>query len=494
MPDDATDVCLACKENFGVFTRKHHCRWCGQIFCNDCSVTGSRYYPERICHPCEAHLASSGAARLADDMAGTAGCRVPLSNSPSPIASPQNKARDPRREQQMLLARQRMEEEQLARALAESAKKHEQEERERAELEQQQFELAMEEARRESEALAKQREKDREVLVAKLAEIGLLECEIERDGNCQFHAIAHELEEEITHSALRERLVEWLVGHSSYLLSPEDPHTALVHYLDMDPNWESFCDRMRKEGQYGDHLTLIAAAECTASSIMVITSQAEGVNFHIVPREVTPMRTVYLVHYPLQLHFNLALEASPDTPCEIEVQRLKSNASVQLSEHLFASFNFLVTHSEMSEEAAPHRVVSTFHPITQRLSVGTQDLKGWVATECGSAPTQVSLQWKDEEGDWIDFDTEGELCAAVQSLAARGRKLARVNAIIIRHLDSVLSGLASNTLSTDGNESGVGWVLVEPADTESPTNHEAQELLAERRKQGVEEDCGDPAE
>lgn len=122
---------------------------------------------------------------LADDKAGTAGCRVPLSTSGSPMASPHKQARDPSIEQQMHLARQRLEQEQLARALAESAAKHAQEQLERAALEQQQFEQAMEEARRESEALAKQRESDKQILVSKLAEIGLLECEIQRDGNCQ---------------------------------------------------------------------------------------------------------------------------------------------------------------------------------------------------------------------------------------------------------------------------------------------------------------------
>ena len=82
---------------------------------------------------------------------------------------------------------------------------------------------------------------------------------------------------------------------------------------------------------------------------------------------------------------------------------------------------------------------------------------------------QVLLQWKDEEGDWIDFDTEGELCAAVQSLAARGCKLARVNAIIHRNLDSMMNSVKFNTTLTDRDESGVGWVLIEPSDTESPT-------------------------
>lgn len=455
MPDDACVRCLACKDEFGVFTRKHHCRWCGRIFCNDCTVTGSRYFPERLCLVCEAHLASSSSARLESDRAGTAGCRVQLADSPSSVAARPEQVRA--REEWL----KKREQQQLEQALAESEARHKEEQREREAFEQQQFEEALEAARLESEAFAKQREKDREILVGKLAEIGLLEFEVSRDGNCQFHALVHELDDGVTHRALREQLVDWLVGHPDYLLCPEDPQTALVHYLDMDADWNSFCERMRNEGQYGDHLTLIAAAECTASSIVVITSQAEGVNFHIVPREVTPMRTIYLVHYPMQLHFNLALE-QPDLACEID----KCSASVQLSEHLFASFTFLMLHP--ADRTCSHRVVSTFHPVTQRLSVGMQDLKGWVATESGCAPTQVLLQWKDEEGDWIDFDTEDELYAAVESLAARGCKLARINAIVHNNLESRLSDLQSNTVSTDLDEAGVSWVLVEPTDVQSP--------------------------
>lgn len=35
--DDQVTQCFSCRVKFGYFTRKHHCRGCGRIFCSDCS-------------------------------------------------------------------------------------------------------------------------------------------------------------------------------------------------------------------------------------------------------------------------------------------------------------------------------------------------------------------------------------------------------------------------------------------------------------------------
>lgn len=37
MPDKYCKVCYGCEEPFTMYRRRHHCRMCGQIFCNTCS-------------------------------------------------------------------------------------------------------------------------------------------------------------------------------------------------------------------------------------------------------------------------------------------------------------------------------------------------------------------------------------------------------------------------------------------------------------------------
>eukprot|EP01038_Epipyxis_sp_PR26KG_P010221 gene10221-13751_t len=37
MPDRYCKVCYSCEESFTMYRRRHHCRMCGQIFCNNCS-------------------------------------------------------------------------------------------------------------------------------------------------------------------------------------------------------------------------------------------------------------------------------------------------------------------------------------------------------------------------------------------------------------------------------------------------------------------------
>ncbi len=58
IPDDATDACMKCNTGFTLFNRKHHCRACGRIFCNDCSDKTvplpeiGFYEPVRVCYSC----------------------------------------------------------------------------------------------------------------------------------------------------------------------------------------------------------------------------------------------------------------------------------------------------------------------------------------------------------------------------------------------------------------------------------------------------------
>ena len=64
VPDEAITNCTGCDVLFDWWTRKHHCRYCGKIFCGDCSATfmllpvsfGVRE-PQRVCQPCAESLA-----------------------------------------------------------------------------------------------------------------------------------------------------------------------------------------------------------------------------------------------------------------------------------------------------------------------------------------------------------------------------------------------------------------------------------------------------
>ncbi len=74
VPDESAERCYgaACREEFGVFRRRHHCRHCGYVFCADCS---SQQYPlrehngaagqvyQRVCDRCFTLLADAERAQ-----------------------------------------------------------------------------------------------------------------------------------------------------------------------------------------------------------------------------------------------------------------------------------------------------------------------------------------------------------------------------------------------------------------------------------------------
>eukprot|EP01116_Phalansterium_solitarium_P023631 TRINITY_DN838_c0_g1_i1.p1 TRINITY_DN838_c0_g1~~TRINITY_DN838_c0_g1_i1.p1 ORF type:complete len:755 (-),score=199.74 TRINITY_DN838_c0_g1_i1:438-2702(-) len=57
-PDNEAPTCPICRADFGIFMRKHHCRACGQIFCDSCSSfrlelpQGGYNGPQRVCKNC----------------------------------------------------------------------------------------------------------------------------------------------------------------------------------------------------------------------------------------------------------------------------------------------------------------------------------------------------------------------------------------------------------------------------------------------------------
>lgn len=66
MDDDKATACYDCGRQFSTFTRKHHCRICGSIFCGRCAsnlLRASRFGAEgtiRVCNLCLANLEEGG--------------------------------------------------------------------------------------------------------------------------------------------------------------------------------------------------------------------------------------------------------------------------------------------------------------------------------------------------------------------------------------------------------------------------------------------------
>ena len=62
MPDKFCKVCYGCEDAFTMYRRRHHCRMCGQVFCNPCSsfyIDGALINlsgPVRACRLCHDQL------------------------------------------------------------------------------------------------------------------------------------------------------------------------------------------------------------------------------------------------------------------------------------------------------------------------------------------------------------------------------------------------------------------------------------------------------
>lgn len=62
VPDEAVSKCTGCGADFGAFLRKHHCRNCGDIFCDKCTqgrialTADENAQPVRVCDRCLAEV------------------------------------------------------------------------------------------------------------------------------------------------------------------------------------------------------------------------------------------------------------------------------------------------------------------------------------------------------------------------------------------------------------------------------------------------------
>ena len=134
---------------------------------------------------------------------------------------------------------------------------------------------------------------ERQLLRRRLDGIGLRENEVDGDGNCQFRAIADQLYgSPDRYAEVRANIVEHLRSNSSrYSAFVPESYDAYIEIMGLDGNW-------------GDHLTLIAASNVYGLEIRVYTSYDGNWERVIRPTDDGNIRRAIQLSFYAELHYN----------------------------------------------------------------------------------------------------------------------------------------------------------------------------------------------
>ncbi|KAJ4705666.1 hypothetical protein OWV82_022414 [Melia azedarach] len=144
---------------------------------------------------------------------------------------------------------------------------------------------------------------DHERLSERLATYGLGELQIEGDGNCQFRALADQLFcSPDYHKHVRKQIIKQL------------KHFKKLYEGYVPMNYKSYLKKMKKLGEWGDHVTLQAAADRFRAKICLVTSFRDTCYIEIVPKDGNPTRELWLSFWS-EVHYN-SIYASGDVPTQ----------------------------------------------------------------------------------------------------------------------------------------------------------------------------------
>ena len=120
-------------------------------------------------------------------------------------------------------------------------------------------------ARRRTRTPSPPPEKLRDKFVERLRDFGLQEFDVAGDGNCQYRALAHQLFDNVElHADVRRTVCRQLAAEA-------DRYRGFVATED-DVDYEAWVARMACAGEWGDHVTLQAAADAYGTRICLVTS------------------------------------------------------------------------------------------------------------------------------------------------------------------------------------------------------------------------------
>uniref|UniRef100_A0A1D1ZL10 ubiquitinyl hydrolase 1 n=1 Tax=Anthurium amnicola TaxID=1678845 RepID=A0A1D1ZL10_9ARAE len=145
---------------------------------------------------------------------------------------------------------------------------------------------------------------DHERLSERLTTYGLAELQIEGDGNCQFRAIADQLfRNSEYHKHVRKEVVKQL------------KHFEKLYEGYVPMSYKSYLKKMKRTGEWGDHVTLQAAADRFGAKISLLTSFRDTCLIEIMPKDKNPSREIWLSFWS-EVHYN-SLYAADDVPTQV---------------------------------------------------------------------------------------------------------------------------------------------------------------------------------
>ncbi|KAM6568916.1 hypothetical protein CsatB_016901 [Cannabis sativa] len=144
---------------------------------------------------------------------------------------------------------------------------------------------------------------DHQRLLDRLQSFGFIEHKVQGDGNCQFRALSDQLyDTPDNHKNVRRQVVNQLKSHSE----------IYEGYVPMA--YDDYLEKMSKSGEWGDHVTLQAAADAYGVKIIVMASFKDTKFIEILPKFQTPKRVIYLSFWA-EVHYN-SIYPQQDTPSD----------------------------------------------------------------------------------------------------------------------------------------------------------------------------------
>ncbi|XVE59065.1 hypothetical protein DITRI_Ditri05aG0015000 [Diplodiscus trichospermus] len=133
---------------------------------------------------------------------------------------------------------------------------------------------------------------DHQRLLERLEVYNLVELKVEGDGNCQFRALSDQFYRTPEHHEfVRQQIVNRLKSYPD----------IYEGYVPMA--YGDYLEKMSKSGEWGDHVTLQAAADSYGVKIFVITSFKDTCYIEILPNVQRSKRVIFLSFWA-EVHYN----------------------------------------------------------------------------------------------------------------------------------------------------------------------------------------------